>query len=273
MKFLLNPPAKLSPPVRRGVHRLGLALNYFFSRSGPHENVVLLSVGRDGSNLMVDYLNSMPGVSIGGEVLNRANYDGIRRSCISKRAVMRHIRYSLHARGGSVGGVKIHFPQLESRGITLNELHAAFPAAKLLVLYRESLARQYVSTQLAAKTGQWLLRDQAKRKTATISIDRRHLLDYYKDLRAYYDNLLKHDWVPSRSAIVSYEQLTGDPQRLFDHTICPFLKIDSCPVKTKLVKQNTKGLEDTVENYSEVEDLLTGELSRHHYDLSPAEAP
>jgi len=34
------------------------------------EPLFVFSAGRDGSNLMVDYLNSFPGITVAGEVLN-----------------------------------------------------------------------------------------------------------------------------------------------------------------------------------------------------------
>ena len=253
--------------VKRWKHRTRIIWQYYLTSKRNIEPVFVVSAGRDGSNLLVDYLNSLPGVAIGGEVLSPTLYYGIRRRFMTKAGVLRHIKYSLHSLDGEVCGAKLHFAQMRARQLTLDDIRQAFPTAKLIVLYRESIARQYISTQRAVASGQWLLRKHEKTIDKNIHIDPSLLREYCEKIKHIYKDLFELDWIKNSSVIFSYEDLARDPQSLFDEVICPFLERPSMVISTRLVKQNTKSMHEVVENYNEVESLLTGETVSHKYRL------
>lgn len=253
--------------LKRWKHRTRMIWRYYLTPKRQFEPVFVVSAGRDGSNLLVDYLNSLAGVSIAGEVLSPGLYYGVRLGFITKGAVLRHIRYSLHSQGSKVCGVKLHFAQMKARDLSLDDIRQAFPTAKFIVLYRKSIARQYISTQKAAASGQWLLRKHEKAIDNKIRIDAATLNEYYGKVKQHYQDLFQLDWIKDHSVILSYEDLAEKPQPLFDEVICPFLGLPAMEISTKLVKQNTKPMNEVVENYAEVQQLLNAEAAYHEYRL------
>jgi len=251
--------------VKRWKHRIRIIGRYYLTPKRNIEPVFVVSAGRDGSNLLVDYLNSMPKVSIAGEVLSFELYDGVRLRFMTKAAVLRHIKYSLHNLDSTVCGVKLHFAQMQTRRIALDDIRQAFPTAKFIILYRRSIARQYISRQKAAASGQWLLHKHEKALDNKIRIDPSSLGAYYGKIKQHYKNLLELDWIKNGSVILRYEDLADNPQSLFDDILCPFLGLPPVEISTRLVKQNTKPMQEVVENYDQVEELLTGETAFHEY--------
>lgn len=253
--------------VKQWKHRTRIIWRYYLTSKQTFDPVFVVSAGRDGSNLLVDYLNSLPGVSVAGEVLSAALHEGIRHKFITKAAVLRHIKYSLHNLDNRICGVKFHFAQMQTRQISLNDIRQAFPTAKFIILYRRSIARQYISQQRAVVSGQWLLRKHEKAIDNKIRIDPSSLNTYYDRIKQFYKDLPGQAWIKQCGVILSYEELTDHPQTLFDEIICPFLGLPFVKISTKLMKQNTKPMHEVVENYAQVEEMLTGDTAFHEYRL------
>ncbi len=247
-------------------HRAGLWVRTCCKRDGGYLPFIVLSAGRDGSNLMVDYLNSVAGVHVQGEVLNDALPYGVPKNC-SATAALQHIRRSLLDGRDAFRGLKVHFGQLRSRNMTVENLQRGVPHAKYIILYRRNMAEQFVSLRRAATTGQWLLKDPAARKDATVRVEREPLLAFYERHRQCYGALMQCPWLRDKAVIVSYEELVADPNAVFRESVCPLLGLPVVTVHTDMVKQNPHGLRDTVENYDEVADLLTGAQARHEYRI------
>jgi hypothetical protein len=113
--------------------------------------IFLLSEARTGSGLLSGYLNSLPGVNIGGEVLNPLVGSGLPLS--SSRFTIHHLNVSLKnlAQGNTYGGVKLHLKHCQWHGLTIEKLYTNFSNAIYLILYRENFAAQYVSRANAPK--------------------------------------------------------------------------------------------------------------------------
>jgi len=230
----------------------------------------VLSMPRAGSNMLLDYLRCFPEIEVRGEVLNPNVTEGIRDRWVSTAGVLRHVRrYVYGVKPGKAGRrlstVKIHLPQLEARGMTVDDLRAAFPTARYIILFRESLGDAFVSRLRAFRTGQWLVREGQQRVEATVRVERPDLLAYLEAMRASYAALAARQWLTECSVHVGYETLAREPQKVLDETICPFLGVRPVPVRTTLQKQNTRPLEQVVENYDEVRDLLVGPSARLGY--------
>lgn len=252
--------------VRRTMHRLRIALRAPGRAGSARGLLFVVGAGRDGTNLLVDYLNSLPDVAVGGEVLNVNTYDGLPEG-VSRNGVLRHIRRSLHAQAAPVRGVKLHFAQLAGRGLSLAEVAGRFADARFLILYRQSMAEQFVSRARAAASGQWLLKDGQKPRDATVRIDAQELRDYCARNRGYYEGLTAQPWFVGRAVLFSYEQLAAAPQQVFDEMIFPLLDVPAQEIHTSLRKQNTRTLADVVENYDEVGELLESDACRHEYAM------
>jgi LPS sulfotransferase NodH len=181
---------------------------------------------------------------------------------------MRHICRSLHALKGPIRGCKLMLDQLAACGLSLDALNEAFPGAKYVILYRQSIAEQYLSRQSAKATDQWVLHEGQQPKQARVPIDPADLQSYGADIRQAYRQLLDHAWLPQRSVLLSYEELSTDPARCFAEQICPLLGLPPARPETMLRKQNTLPLDQRVANYCEVATLLSSSVCRQHYSWS-----
>ena len=80
---------------KRSAHRFKIFLKYYTNRE-EKDPIFIITTRRAGSNLLLGYLNSIPSTSFATEVLNKSMYYGIRHRAISKKAVLRHLAYSIN---------------------------------------------------------------------------------------------------------------------------------------------------------------------------------
>lgn len=225
----------------------------------------ILATCRSGSNLLLDYVRQLPGVAGHTEVLCPLLAIGPTRAKLRPAQAIRHIRLSLQTKRLPIRGCKLMLHQLANCQLTVADLERAFPRAKYLVLYRESLAEQFVSQKLAEATQQWLLKPGEQQKQPRIVIQPGDLQWYCDSIRAAYQNVLRHEGLAERSVILSYEKLTTDPQACLREAVCPLLGLPPSPIQTQLRKQNTQGFDERVENYAEVKELLEGTQCQQQY--------
>ena len=239
---------------------------WWLRRHTPYQAVFILATCRSGSNLLLDYLRKLPGVAGHSEVLCPLLPIGPTCGRLSPRQAIRHIRLSLQTQPAPIRGCKLMLHQLANCGVTLADLDRAFPDAKYLVLYRESLAEQFVSQKLAEATQQWLLLPGQQQQQARVVIEPAELHSYCDGIRAAYGEVLSHPGLSARSAVLSYEALTSDPADCLRQSICPLLNLPASDLRTQLRKQNTLGLVESVANYPQVAALLASPLCRQRYE-------
>ena len=246
-------------------HRLRLLKKWWLRPHLPYQPVFVIATCRSGSNLLVSYLDQLPSVTVLGELLCSLLPHGPRHERIPPVQAIKHIRYCLQGERGNVRGCKLMLYQLANCQLTLDGLDAAFPQAKYIVLYRQSLAEQYVSHQTAIATRQFLLRPGERRKRTELTIDPAHLRAYCDDIRRGYRNVLDHSWLHGRSVVLSYEELVAEPEHWLEQHICPLLGVPFVAPKAQLCKQNTEPLAQQITNYREVASLLHSPLCRQHH--------
>lgn len=251
--------------LRRTRVRLGLARRALLARERVDDPVFVVSAGRTGSQLLADYLNCLPGVTVLDEVLNAEKVVGLPARLVTQRGVERHLRHSIEILPGPVRGAKLLLSQMEQRRLGPERLRELFPGVRFVVLYRRLLAEQYISLQMANATGRYAARSPDGPSAQRVHVDPDDLRRYYDRVKARYRAVLAQPWVRERSVVVSYEDLTTDPQGVIDERVCPLLGVPSTVVTTTLFKQNRRSLADTVANFEEVRELLTGEAARHDY--------
>jgi len=221
----------------------------------------VIATHRSGSNLLIDYLNRQPGIGCHSEILCASLPFAPLGRRYSPRRAIRHIRLSLQTWRTPVRGCKLMLDQLASSRLTTDALTEAFPEARFVVLYRQSLAEQFLSLKTAAATNQWvLLPGQEARSAPKVHIDRIELRAWCDRTRDAYRRLLETPGLAERAVLLSYEDLVADPQYWLAEQICPLAGIEAGEAQTYLRKQNTQSLADRIENYREVEALL---LSPH----------
>jgi hypothetical protein len=247
------------------LHRARIAARYHFRRSRPGQLVFVLGEPRVGSNLLLSYLESFPSVAVTEEVLNPWSAIGIRRTLISKKAALRHIRHSI-AMPGDVAVAKLMLQHLDWHCLDTRDLRRTFPSARYLIIYRENLFEQYVSAQLLKATG--------IHKTSTlrpfqgqIQIDSNDLRRFCSAIKEKYTRLLSDSSLCAAATLISYEDLQANAQHLFDQTICPFLGLVPRQVSTGMLKQNTRSMDHLIENYEQLRGLAASDLVRQRFDV------
>jgi LPS sulfotransferase NodH len=258
-------PGTLQFAWKRRRYRIKLAVRSWFWPNRDGQPFFVLATYRSGSNLLIDYLRATPNVSSFGEVLLPSVPYGLERSEYSPAIALRHIRRSLEAQRRPVRGCKLMLDQLADCGLTVEELRANFPAAKYLILYRESIVEQYVSDLAANATRQWLVRTGEVARRARVTVDAKALIDFCALTRRRYEAILSHGWLRESAALFSYEELVGDPQGCFAEKIYPLLGLPAQEPRATLQKQNPQRLAERVANYAEIAELVASPVCRQKY--------
>lgn len=237
-------------------HRLRIGLNYFFNRED-RQAVFIIATRRSGSNLLTGYLNSIPGVTIGPEILNSSMYYGLRERFISKRAVLRHIRHSLNAYRKRICGAKLLAVQMEHYGITMEDLKRHFPNARFIVLYRKSLLDQFISLKIAERTDCWqqLYGETVPEPLSSIAVNTEEFKAFAEFVPKFYAGIFANEWMKERSVCVSYEELKDDAQRVFQEKIFGFLGTTRPILLSRYIKQNRRPVSEVVRNFDEIVDF------------------
>ena len=231
--------SKWSLDLRRLKTRFSLLKKWWLRRHTPYQPLLLIATCRSGSNLLMSYVAQQPGVAMLSEVLSSQLPIGPSRDCIPPAKAISHIRYCLQGEKTPVRGCKLMLYQLANCKLTLDDIHAAFPTAKYIVLYRQSLAEQFVSHQQALATRQYQVPVGEEAKHSGIVIDADELRRYCDEVRRGYCEVLKHTWLADRGVLLSYEELTADAGNWLEKRICPLLGIKYRPPETRLRKQST----------------------------------
>jgi LPS sulfotransferase NodH len=255
-------PGRLLLRCRQLWHQARLRAQRWLQPPTDYRPLFVLATQRSGSNLLIDYLNRLNGVQSLAEILCRTLPEGLPRWQATTRGALAHIRVSLDTLQGEVRGCKLMLNQLDDCQLDLKRLDAAFPSARYIILYRESLAEQFLSLETAKATNQWKLTGEQEAKLVHIRVDPRQLHSFCDKTLEMYRRVLDHDWLRHRSVLLSYEQLTSNPDNCLCDFICPLLDVDAAPPSTSLRKQNSRSRAQRIENYEQVATLLDSDRCR-----------
>jgi LPS sulfotransferase NodH len=255
--------------LRKLRHQIGISRRWYFRSSKPYLPLFVLTTYRSGSNLLVDYLNGIPGIRCYPELLNPQISVGPMRRHFSADYALAHLRRSLHSLKTPIRGCKLMFDQLAHSQLTVEMLRDIFPELKFVVLYRQSLAEQFVSWRAAHVTQQWVLKQQHLAKHVQVRIDPTELSHFCETTQDQYHRLLQCRWLRSCSVLMSYEEMVCDPSSVMASRVCPLVGLTICgTLSTKLLKQNTTPLRERITNYEEVASLLDSAACQQHYSWS-----
>jgi len=233
-----------------------IAALYQLKKKNPKRIFFVLCQHRTGSNLLISYLNSIPGCMFDSEILCGGQVYGVMPCSKSKKTVFRHIRHLMQYRRGEVWGAKFFLMHLLSFKLSLDDLLCEFPEAKWFVLYRENILDQYVSHLVARETRRWISYSKPSKKGPVFVFNLDKALIYRDKIRQWYQTLLVTRHLDRKSLWLSYEEFTLNPQKTFNERIFPFLDLPSCRISTCLVKQNTRTYAEIMTNYSEVREMI-----------------
>ncbi|WP_460166660.1 sulfotransferase [Thermostilla marina] len=232
----------------------------------PYTQFLILGEGRTGTNLLASLLRSHPDISVAGEILNPFDPQGIRTRFRFRHQVFAHIHRSLRSQPGACRGAQTHILHFRLHGIALQEVASHFPDMRFLVVFRRSLAEQFVSWKLAKNTGHWVGTSAKAVHAATCKIDPVEFGAWCDAVRERYAEVESCTAIHRRAVTIAYEDLAQDAANLLAEHVFPFLCVRPHPVSTTLRKQNPRKLGECVENYDEIRDVL--ERATLHLSLS-----
>jgi LPS sulfotransferase NodH len=252
---------------RRLGWQLHLLRHWWLAPHRPYRPFFVIASARTGSNLLMDYLNQIPDVHCLSEILNwRSPIAPSPRT--SPAGAIHHIRRSLQSVRTAHRGCKLFFSHLNDFGLAVRDLEIAFPGASYIVLYREALAEQFVSLEIARHTDQWLLLPGEKRKQLSVTVDPGALRDFCHATRRDYQQLLSHTAIHHRGSLLSYEELIEDPAQSMREHVCSLLGVRPVDPKAALIKQNPEPLATRVANYSSVGALMASPICHQRHMLA-----
>lgn len=250
---------------RRRAHQLRIRRAARERREPPRGLVAVVSSPRCGGRLLVDYLDSVPDITFADEILHPGIAIGYRTWAHTKGMALRHVQRSLLALPSPICGAKFTFRQLDQHRLAVRDLVDLDPTPRFLILYRKSLGSTYVSLQAAQRRNEWLRRADSPPFTGSVHLDAAGYRTFAEQVRRDYEGLLTESWLKDRACLIAYEDLTAQPQEVFDELVFPVLGVPSFPVSTTLKKQIDRPMSEVVENYAEVRALLEGDQGRQDY--------
>lgn len=249
--------------IERFIRRVTLIIKYLIVRKDINPIFVITSP-RTGSYLLLDYLSSHPYIDSLGEVINPDIVRGIRTKFISKQEVLFHIKTSLNTSKSKNGVIKLMSDQMETHRLNIDDIRDTFPTAQFIILYRESLLKQYISNELSKRSGVWKL-DKEKNKqrwdksSITFEINPGDFQQFCESTKQFYVNILGKEWIKKEALILSYEELIGNSKDKLGGKLFSFLNLPKAEIKTDLKTMNERSAEEIVTNYHEIKELLEGE--------------
>jgi LPS sulfotransferase NodH len=244
---------------------------------GERVPLFVLATARAGSHHLTGLLRGLPGVSVRGEILNPKSIPRWLRPAVrnqsmrftSRPRALAHVARVLAAMPGPVCVVRLLPSHLVRAGIGVEDLHQAFPDALFLVLYRRSLAAQYVSWRISRATGRWASWGENRFEpfAGKIAFDADEFRRYCESTRADYARFLAAPGVAKRGIVVCHEDLVADPSGVLAARVLPRLGIPAAAVASPWRKMNTRPLSDVIENYASAHALLESPAARQDWAL------
>ncbi|MCT8331360.1 nodulation protein NodH [Albidovulum sediminis] len=218
---------------------------------------VILASMRTGSNLLEESLNSLTGLTCHGEAFNPRFVGGPRKEevlglTLEERDADPGLMLDRIAAAEGLNGFR-YFPDHDPRAF---DRFMRDPRCAKIVLTRNPL-ESYVSLKIARQTGQWKLGRARDHKAGSITFDGPEFEAYLEELMGFQLQVLRLLQTTGQTAFhLDYEDVR-DPAVLTGLAAYLGLAAESVKPSTRLVKQNTAGLDELVENHGAMEQALT----------------
>lgn len=217
----------------------------------------VVATGRSGSNMLIELLNSIQNVFMRMELQvpnnnktqNEESLANISNFLMSERYIPpTKIEYT-------ITGCKLLDTHVWLCDIDQKLLDSFNLPMRVIHLYRKNILDQFLSLKLAQKNNKWI---STNRKDGTyeeynVSIDVKEFKEYETHKIKKYSEYKEK--FPD-AYIVDYEELSKDPQFVFDKGLFQFLGVAPQPVLLNTIKQNKKPREEIIINFNDVKDII-----------------
>lgn len=210
-------------------------------------NFLVLSAARSGTTLLVDYLNCHRQIRCRSEILNRDYewYGNPRRK--DRRRLQLHVEAQFVKRPGFLAGAKILTYQLDELAIDLAGVVEVLHQPAVIVLYREQVIEQFASLKMADQSRLWHSTRRVNNGSIRLDLDE-FAAFAQREHRMWRENLAALEGL--RVHYLAYERLAELPEESL-RDVFAFLDLQACPIRSKLVRLNSRPLKDRLVNYDE----------------------
>lgn len=209
-------------------------------------NLIVLSAGRSGSSLLVNYLNSNRQIHCHGEILNSGHeiYGTIEGK--TREELIRHVASFFKKQDATYVGAKFLTHQFDELDITVSDVLEVLRRPKVIALYRRSLLETYVSLLIAEQTDTWYSSGVINNVSVILDLPQFH--EFAEVQRRRWEDSMREVSRLCSSICISYEELVNDPAITMNR-VFSFLDVPSADVHSESVKQNPRDLSTKISNY------------------------
>lgn len=235
-------------------------------------NIAMFHFGRCGSTVLAELLKQHPDIHWDGEIYERMRQKKLLPMAITSEPMkILQIMKTWH-RCKFYGFETKTYPEEHFREDLLNtnfkdylEELKNLDFNYFIVLKRNNYLRQIVSLYIGWKTNSWHLKKKQKSSLVKINLDideckigncKKHILEIFQNFDDYYEDI-HENLEANKSLILTYEDdILSNPIKGY-REICDFLNIEYYSPDITLKKRNPYKLEDVIDNYQEVKEVLT----------------
>jgi hypothetical protein len=145
----------------------------------------------------------------------------------------------------SLSGFVLHYHHVIPIYNDLWSLLKSTDNLKVIDLRRRNMLASYVSLKIS-ELNELYVSSVVVNNVVTLTLNVHSLLQYFKDTDKF---IFEHNW--SDSMLVNYEYLSSNFQACMDE-VYDYLGVETCMVKQKICKMETRPLHEIINNYDDV---------------------
>ena len=215
---------------------------------------IVLSRSRTGSNMLISFLNSHPNIHAQGEIFSKLS--GRNHKDVLAKAFARQPFY-VKAKGFKI----FYYHPQDGKSSGIWEDLASLDDLYVIHLKRRIVLRTLISRKIAGIQDVWVSKSAdrpsgADRKEIAVTFTVDELREGFKQTKAWEqagdDTFRNHPLIS-----IDYEDLVNHPEQTF-RQVTEFLGVRYLQPETKLKRQNTRSIMETVTNYEELKSAFSG---------------
>jgi hypothetical protein len=235
----------------------------------PPKRFLVISRGRSGSNYLMSLLGSHPAIRHSGEIIgeSRLRWMSIRTE-IDALGWDRYVDDSFRRKGREqIAGIKVLHYQFDNvygeQWSVADILKVADTELAVIDLRRRNLLSILASSRMAGATSQHVVVDEERRRGVQIELSAKECIKHFefsRRMERQLGDLFQHHPIIE----MFYEDLAADTD--YETTrVLDFLGAERRKLNTKLLRQRTKPLSETITNLAELRDQFVGKDWEHFF--------